>query len=141
MSVVFNLFRQILFFFLEENMVLVSWFHREVQSTRKTKLSEDIWVLLTDCLTAVLEESPANTPKGFSHKIAWDAAIFTHLDFWLGNRGKLIKQGEVGMLLFLLMFIYSGYTLENMSIKYFPTRLSQMSCYKAYFWYGGDGGL
>lgn len=50
-------------------MVLVSWFHREVQSTRKTKLSEDIWVLLTDCLMAVLEESPANTLKGFSHKI------------------------------------------------------------------------
>lgn len=50
-------------------MVLVSWFHREVQSKMVTKLSEGIWVLLTDCLRAVLEEPLANTPKDFSHKI------------------------------------------------------------------------
>lgn len=62
-------------------MALVSWFHRVLQSTKKTKLSEHIWVLLTGCLMAAVEESPANTPKGFSHKIVWDAAIFTHLDF------------------------------------------------------------
>lgn len=65
----FNLLRQILFLFQEENMKLFVWFLREVQSKKRVKLSEDIWILLTDCLIAVLEESLANTPKGYSHKI------------------------------------------------------------------------
>lgn len=49
-------------------MKLFVWFHREVQSEKKAKLSEDIWILFADCLIA-LEESFTNTPKDFSHKI------------------------------------------------------------------------